>query len=117
MSENDYLNVGDKLLVRINITCSRDLNYILLKDMRCTATEPLEKTSTYKYRNGLSYYQSHQDKASDFFFNHIKKGSWYLEYEVLVNQSGSFQSGIATLEDMYQPEINAYSSGIKLNIQ
>ncbi|GEM_PF-2327768 len=117
LKEKDNLKVGDKLLVRINISCNRDLSYLLLKDMRCTATEPLEKTSTYKYRNDLSYYQSHHDKASDFFFNHIRKGNWYLEYEVLVNQSGSFQSGIATLEDMYEPEINAYSSGIKLNIQ
>lgn len=117
LKEKDNLQVGDKLLVRININCTRDLSYVLLKDMRCTATEPQEKTSTYKYRNDLSYYQSHYDKASDFFFNHIKKGNWYLEYEVTINQSGSFESGIATLETMYQPEINAYSSGTKLNIQ
>lgn len=117
LKENDRLKVGDKLLVRINITSNRDLSYILLKDMRCTATEPVEKISTFKYQNDLAYYQSHHDKASDFFFNHIKKGTWYLEYEIMVNQSGHFQAGIATLEDMYQPEINAYSGGIPLHIK
>lgn len=117
LKENDSLKVGDKLLVRINITSNRDLSYILLKDMRCTATEPIEKISAFKYQNDLAYYQSHHDKASDFFFNHIKKGNWYLEYEIMVNQSGHFQSGIATLEDLYQPEINAYSGGIPLHIK
>ena len=64
----------------------------------------------------MGYYQSTKDIATHFFFDTIKTGTYVLEYDVRINNSGSFNDGIATLQSMYAPEFTAHSTSTKLKI-
>ena len=72
--------------------------------------------SSYKWQDGLGYYQSTKDVATHFFFDYLSKGTYVLEYEVRVNNSGNFSNGISTIQSMYAPEFSSHSKGIKVTV-
>jgi hypothetical protein len=125
------LSAGDKLVVRIVLTVDRDLEYVHMKDMRASGLEPLspaagllsqwggdsgEGLSGYRYQDGLGYYQSTTDQATNFFFDNLPKGKYVFEYPLRVNAGGDFSNGIATIQCLYAPEFSAHSDGIRIAI-
>ncbi|WP_291136368.1 alpha-2-macroglobulin family protein [Flavobacterium sp. UBA7663] len=114
-SEN--VKIGDLITIRLIIKTDNDLEFVHLKDLRASCFEPIDVISEYKWKSGLSYYQSTKDVATHFFFDTIKKGTYVLEYDVRINNSGSFNDGIATLQSMYAPEFTGHSTSTKLKIQ
>ncbi|HYG35164.1 MAG TPA: alpha-2-macroglobulin family protein, partial [Clostridia bacterium] len=58
------VQVGDELVVRIELRVDRDMEYVHLKDQRGSGTEPVNVLSHYKYQDGLAYYESTRDAAS-----------------------------------------------------
>ncbi|WP_447641772.1 MULTISPECIES: alpha-2-macroglobulin family protein [Chitinophagaceae] len=111
IKQNDSVKVGDKLVVRLLIKSDRDMQYVHLKDLRASDTEPDDVLSGYNYQNGLGYYLSIKDASSNFFFNTISKGTHVLEYSVHVTHAGIFASGLASIQCMYAPEMNSHSEG------
>jgi uncharacterized protein YfaS (alpha-2-macroglobulin family) len=59
---------------------------------------------------------STKDVATHFFFDSIKRGTYIIDYEVRVTNSGSFNNGIATLQSMYAPEFSSHSKSEKVKI-
>ncbi|MCX8109139.1 MAG: alpha-2-macroglobulin family protein, partial [Verrucomicrobiae bacterium] len=55
------LNVGDELVVRVELRVDRDMEFIHLKDHRASGTEPVDVLSGYRSQDGLTYYQSTRD--------------------------------------------------------
>jgi hypothetical protein len=111
--------VGDKIVVRIVLTVDRNLEFVHLKDMRASAFEPLtsEQMSGYRYQDGLGYYQSTTDVATNFFFDYLPKGTWVFEYPLLVNAAGEYSNGITTIQCMYAPEFAAHSEGTRVEVK
>src|SRR5690606_30898912 len=101
LQDKNSLKVGDKVVVRILLKTDRDLEYVHLKDMRPSGTEPVNVLSQFKYGNGLGYYESTKDLASHFFIDILRKGSYVFEYTVFATHSGNFSSGISTIQCMY----------------
>ncbi|MDB5090423.1 MAG: hypothetical protein JWR09_4417, partial [Mucilaginibacter sp.] len=108
---------GDLLKVVVNLKADRDFEYVQLKDMRPSGTEPVEALSTYKYQDGLYYYQVTKDVATNFFISYLNKGSYVFEYQLRVTQPGDFSTGITTIQSMYAPEFNAHSKGGRMIIK
>ena len=108
--------IGDKLVIRIEISTDRDLEYVHLKDSRAAALEPIEQISGYQWRNGLGYYQSMKDASANFFFSYLPKGSYVFEYPLRASQKGVFSSGISTIQCYYAPEFAGHSEGIVLEV-
>ena len=50
INTNDILKVGDKIVVRIELKSDRTMEYLHLKDMRASATEPVNILSNYNWR-------------------------------------------------------------------
>jgi len=111
------LNLGDLLTVRLEITSKDELEFVHLKDLRASGLEPIDVLSEYKWQDGLGYYQSTKDVATHFFFDRLPKGTYILEYQLRVNNSGNFGSGIATLQSMYAPEFSGHSKGGRLKVE
>ena len=109
--------IGDLLKVVINLKADRDFEYVQLKDMRPSGTEPVEALSSYKYQDGLYYYQVSKDVATNFFISNLNKGSYVFEYQLRVVQPGNFSTGITTIQCMYAPEYNAHSNGERMIIK
>ncbi|CAD0008645.1 alpha-2-macroglobulin family protein [Flavobacterium salmonis] len=110
------LKTGDLVTVRLVITTKEDVEYIHLKDMRASCFEPVNVLSQYQYKDRLGYYMSTKDAATHFFFNQINKGTYVLEYDIRVNNSGEFSNGITTIQSMYAPEFASHTKGIRLRV-
>src|SRR6185369_15645868 len=103
------LQVGDELVVRIELRTDRDMEYVHMKDQRGSGLEPLNVLSQYRYQDGLAYYESTRDTASHFFIDYLPKGVYVFEYSTRVVHKGEYQTGIAEIQCMYAPEFNSHS--------
>ncbi|MCO5240524.1 MAG: MG2 domain-containing protein [Chitinophagaceae bacterium] len=113
---NQVLKTGDKIKVRIELRADRDMEYVHMKDLRPSGTEPVNVLSQYKWQDGLGYYESTRDAATNFFFSWLQKGTYVFEYPLFVTHQGHFSSGVATIQCMYAPEFIAHSEGISITV-
>jgi hypothetical protein len=111
------VQVGDELVVRIELRVDRDMEYIHLKDQRGSGTEPVNVLSQYKYQDGLAYYESTRDTASHFFIDYLPKGVYVFEYSTRVQHRGEYQTGVADIQCMYAPEFNSHSESLPLVVR
>lgn len=117
VTENTSLKMGDLIKVRIEIRVDRTMEYVHLKDMRASAFEPVSTLSTYKFQDGLYYYESPRDLAMNFFIGWLPKGTYVFEYPLRVSQKGDFSNGITTMQCMYAPEFSSHSEGIRVKVE
>lgn len=117
INDKNVLHVGDKIRVRIELRTDRNLEYVHMKDMRASGFEPINVLSTYKYQDGLGYYEATKDAATNFFFDYIPKGTYVFEYDLRVAHVGDFSNGITTIQCMYAPEFTSHSEGIRVTVE
>ena len=110
------LKLGDKIKVRIELKVDRDMSYVHMKDMRASGFEPTNTISSYKWQDGLGYYESTRDLATNFFISYLNKGTYVFEYPLVVNHKGDFSNGITTIQCMYAPEFTSHSEGIRVKV-
>ena len=116
IDEKTNLKVGDLVRVRIELRSDRDMEFIHMKDMRAAGFEPVNVMSQYKYRDGLGYYESTKDAATNFFFDYLPKGTYVFEYDLRVNNAGNMSNGITTIQSMYAPEFTSHSEGVRVKV-
>lgn len=116
VENNGTLKVGDKLKVRIELRVDRDMEYVHMKDMRASGFEPTNVFSQYKWQDGLGYYESTRDAATNFFFSYLSKGTYVFEYPMVVTHAGDFSNGITSIQCMYAPEFTSHSQGIRVKV-
>ncbi|MBK8474283.1 MAG: hypothetical protein IPL33_20120 [Sphingobacteriales bacterium] len=117
LSNGAKLKVGDMLKVRIEIRVDRDMEYVHLKDMRAAGFEPTNVLSRYRWQDGLGYYESTKDAATNFFMHWLPKGTYVFEYPLRVSHKGNFSNGITTMQSMYAPEFTSHSEGIRVKVE
>ena len=117
VSDTMKLNVGDLVRVRIALTADRPMEFVHMKDMRAAGTEPVNVLSTYKWQDGLGYYESTRDASTDFFFDQLPKGVYVFEYDLRINNRGNFSNGITSIQSMYAPEFSSHSEGVRLVVE
>lgn len=107
---------GDKIVVQLELHSDRDMDYLHLKDLRASSMEPVNVLSGYKWQDGLGYYESTKDVSSNFFIDHLKKGTYVFRYAVYATHTGQFTAGIATIQSMYAPEFSSHSVSLKIRV-
>ncbi|MFV0304879.1 MAG: alpha-2-macroglobulin family protein [Moheibacter sp.] len=120
LSEISYKNpikTGDLITVRIIVKTNKNMQYIHLKDMRASGFEPVNVLSSYKWQNGIGYYEKTKDIATHFFFDNLPKGTYVFEYDLKANNAGDFSNGITTFQNMYAPAMSANSKGTRVQIE
>jgi hypothetical protein len=110
------LNVGDKVIVRIELRVDRAMEYVHMKDTRASGLEPVTVISGYKYQDGLGYYESTKDASVNFFFDRLTPGTYVFEYPLWVTHQGEFSNGITTIQSMYVPEFSSHSEGVRIRV-
>ncbi|MFO0867855.1 MAG: alpha-2-macroglobulin family protein, partial [Pirellulales bacterium] len=111
------IQVGDELVVRVELRVDRDMEYVHLKDQRGSGTEPVNVLSGYRFQDGLAYYESTRDTASHFFIDYLPKGTYVFEYATRVQLAGRYQTGMASIQCMYAPEFNSHSASHWLEVR
>lgn len=104
------LRVGDKLVIRLVLRLDRAMDYVQLKDSRAACLEPTATLSGYRWAGGFGYYAETKDASTRFFFDHLGKGTYVLEYSCRVSQAGTYQPGLSTVQCAYAPEMAAHSA-------
>ncbi len=108
------LKTGDKVVVRLTVRNDRDMEYILLKDMRAACFEPVEQLSGARWKEQTVYYQTSKDASTNFYFYNLPKGTYIYEYLVYVTRPGEYSGGITTIQSMYAPEFISNAEGGKV---
>ncbi len=116
VGDNESLEPGTEVVVRLRLEVDRPMEYIHLKDMRASGLEPGLALSGYRYQDGLGYYESTTDVATHFFIDYLPRGVYVLEYSLRVTHSGNFSNGISSIQSMYAPEFSSHSEGRRLII-
>ncbi len=111
------LHVGDRIKVRIEISCDRAMDYLQLVDGRPSCLEPLSTHAGWRWSDGLSYYVTVNNTDTRCYIEHIDKGKYTFEYEVYVTNPGSFMAGPVTMQCMYAPEFRATAPATRLTVQ
>lgn len=117
ITESTPIQIGDLVSVRLEIQTDRAMEFVHLKDMRASGFEPVNVISRFKWQDGLGYYESTRDAATNFFIDYMPKGTYVFEYDVRANNAGNFSNGITSLQNMYAPEFSAHSEGIRVKIK
>ena len=117
INEETPLQVGDLVRVRIELRSDRNMEFIHMKDMRASGLEPVNVLSTYKWQDGLGYYESTKDASTNFFFDYLPKGVYVFEYDLRVNNAGNMSNGITTIQSMYAPEFSSHSEGTRILVE
>ena len=88
-----------------------------LKDLRAACFEPVNQLSGCAWKEGASYYQTTKDASTQFFFSLLPKGTYVFEYELWVNNTGTFSSGITRVQCLYAPEFVSHTGGEKITVK
>ena len=117
LKNSELVNVGDELVIQLQINCQKDLEYVHVKDNRAAGTEPKSVLSEYKWHKGVGYYEATKDASTNFFIDNLSKGNYNLQYSLKVTHTGSFNTGIASIQCLYAPSFVAHSGGAILKVE
>jgi alpha-2-macroglobulin len=117
LADGQKIEVGDQIEVQISLRTKHEAEYVHLRDPRAAGLEPENVVSGYRYDLGLSWYEEVRDSGSNFFFSQLPVGEYTFKYRLRANMAGLFRIGPATVQSMYAPEFNAYSSGYVMKVE
>ena len=109
--------VGERVKVRIEISCDRAMEYLELIDGRPACVEPLSTRAGWRWNQGLRYYVEVKNTATHCYINRLEKGHYVVEYEVYVTNPGAFLAGPVTMQCMYAPEFRATAPAQRLEVR
>ena len=116
ITKETILRIGDKVVSRLSIRADRAMDFVQLKDQRGTCFEPIESISGYRWGNGIGYYVDIKDASTNFFFDHLGKGVYVLEYSYRVSRVGTYETGLATMQCAYAPEYASHSASMTVKV-
>ncbi|MCD7936983.1 MAG: MG2 domain-containing protein [Tannerellaceae bacterium] len=117
VTESRPLQVGDKVVVRLVVRASQEMNYVHLHDVRAGYLEPSDNLSGLQYRDRLVYYHAPADLSEDFFIERLPEGTFVLEYSGYVTRAGEYNGGISTIQCLYAPEYIAHTAGERMEVR
>ena len=117
MPLNGAVNVGDELVTRVILKNDRAMEFVHLKDLRGSGTEPTNVMSGHRWQDGFGYYEVTRDTASHFFIDRLPPGTHVFETSVRVQHAGEYQTGIAEVRCMYAPEFASHSASVGIQAE
>lgn len=109
--------VGERVKVRIEISCDRAMEYLELIDGRPACVEPVSTRAGWRWNQGLRYYVEVKNTATHCYINRLEKGHYVVEYDVYVTNPGAFLAGPVTMQCMYAPEFRATAPAQRLEVR
>ena len=109
--------VGDRLRVRLNVQCDRNLEYVELKEFRAACLEPVSTASGWAWTSGLSYYVAVNNSHNAVYIDRLEKGKYIIDADYFVTNPGSFTLATSVLQCLYAPEFRATSPGQRLTVK
>lgn len=110
----DEVRAGERIRVLLTIKNTRDLEYVTIIDRRAACLEPVDQLPGMVWSGAVGFYRENLDSSTNLFINYLPKGTWQLTVEMTASMSGTFTTGICTVQSQLAPSITAHSAGARL---
>ncbi|MDE6397138.1 MAG: hypothetical protein K2K84_07690, partial [Muribaculaceae bacterium] len=118
LGQNAAVTPGERLTVILKVTANRPLSNLVVTDNRPAAFEPAVQVPRMVWNHaGSPFYLENRDAATNIYIGYMPAGAAEYSYEVTVNNTGSFTTGLATVTSAIAPEITAHSGSAPLSLQ
>jgi len=116
LEEGAQVKVGDQLEIQLSLRSKHNAEFVHLRAPRGAGFEPSKQTSGYRWDTGIGYYEEIRDSGANYFFERLPAGEYSFKYHLRATTAGEFRVAPASVQSIYAPEFNAYSSGKRLVI-
>ena len=117
LKEGAIVKVGDQLEVQLKLYAKNNAEFIHLRAPRGAGFEPETQDSGYRWNRNIGYYEEIRDSGTNYFFDELRRGEYNFKYRLRATTAGDFRMAPATVQSVYAPEFNAYSSGQRMIIK
>lgn len=107
------ISKGDRVTVRITIRAERDYDFVQVTDKREACLEPAQQLSGYIH----GYYCTPKDNATYYYFDRFAKGTHTIETTYYADRSGTYHSGVCTVQCAYSPEYSARAAASVITVK
>lgn len=115
---DSLLRRGQKVSVLLRIYTDTEMTDITVTDDRSATFEPVIQTGRYmRAENGTWYYLQNANKATNVFIDRLKRGYTEIIYEVIINNAGTFTTGVVTLTNGVDTDLTVHSGSEVLIIK
>ncbi|MGM9845132.1 MAG: alpha-2-macroglobulin family protein [Muribaculaceae bacterium] len=115
--QTSVMHRGDRVQVVITIDVKRDMQYVTIIDERPATLEPTEQLPGYIRAEGLNFYRENRDATTNIFIDRLPRGVYNLAIDMTAGVSGTFTSGVASLQSQLAPELTAHSAGTMITVK
>ena len=113
---SDEFTRGSKVRIELTITTRRAMDYVVITDERAAGLEPVDQLPGMVASDGAFFYRENLDTQTDLFIDRLPAGTYILTYDAWANNSGTFSSGVATIQSQLTPTLTAHSSSAPIHI-
>ena len=110
LAEGQELRVGDRIRTRLTIRLEQSLDFVQVVDPRPGFTEPIIQKPGYEWGEGTGYYVEPKDTETNFYIDHLNRGTYLLCYDQYVARAGRFAGTVARIVSCYAPDYSAHTS-------
>ena len=110
LAEGQELRVGDRLRTRLTIRLEQSLDFVQVVDPRPGFTEPIIQKPGYEWGEGTGYYVEPKDTETNFYIDHLNRGTYLLSYDQYVARAGRFAGTVARIVSCYAPDYSAHTA-------
>ena len=110
LAEGQELHVGDRLRTRLTIRLEQSLDFVQVIDPRPGFTEPIIQKPGYEWGEGTGYYVEPKDTETNFYIDHLNRGTYLLSYDQYVARAGRFAGTVARIVSCYAPDYSAHTA-------
>lgn len=115
--ETRSFTLGERVRVQLTVKADRDLEYVSIDDERGATLAPVDQLPGFVWNGALAFYRENLDASTRLFIGYLPKGTYHIAYDMTAAITGSFTSGVATLQSQYAPELTAHSAGTTLTVE
>lgn len=116
-TETNQFALGQRVRVQLIVKAKRNLEYVTISDERPASFEPVDQLPGYVWDGSLSFYRENLDATTNLFVGYLPQGTYHITYDMTAAATGTFISGIATLQSQYAPELTAHSAGNQITVE
>ena len=111
------LKKGDRIRQIFTLTAERDFDFVRVSAARPACLETAAPLSGICWNNGMPAYRAVHDASTDYFIEHLAKGTHTFAEELFIDRSGTFTTGIIETECVYSPEFRGSAAESTIRVQ
>lgn len=99
------------------VKAERDYDFVRLRADRPACFVPVQPFSGTVSFDRLMAYQLLHDQSTDFYIEHLAKGTYQLAEEFFVDRSGVYATGVSRIDCLQAPEYTAVTPSVWLHVE